>query len=148
MNKKFLLLLQNARSEQRVRTLRQTVLIKANFWPRVQHPCPYCASITSVPFRSGFYSFPIIKYGHISVMRFVCLPVLPGMLENPERSGTKRNGMEPEVIVPNIIDSRITVSMPILGLPTKKSKVLRFQICCTRTKAPFTRTNPGYFNPD
>ena len=40
--------------EIRVRTYRQTVLINANFWPRVQHQHPYCATITSgsVPFRS------------------------------------------------------------------------------------------------
>ena len=32
----------------------QTVLINANFWPRVRRLRPYCASITSVavPFRS------------------------------------------------------------------------------------------------
>ena len=33
--------------EIRVRTHRQTVLINANFWPRVQHPRPYCTTITS-----------------------------------------------------------------------------------------------------
>ena len=37
-----------------VRTRRRTVLINANFWLRVQHPRPYCTTITSgsIPFRS------------------------------------------------------------------------------------------------
>ena len=46
----------------RVRTHRQTVLINTNFWPRVQHPRPYCTTITSgsVLFHSGFYTFPVL----------------------------------------------------------------------------------------
>ena len=46
--------------EIRVHTHRWTVLINANFQPRVQHSRQYCTTITSssVPFHSGFYTFP------------------------------------------------------------------------------------------
>ena len=45
----------------RVRTQKQTVLINANFWPRVRDPRPYCTTITSgsVPFHSvSFLNVP------------------------------------------------------------------------------------------
>ena len=66
--------------EIRVRTLRQAVLINANFWPRVQCPRPYCASITSgsVPFRSvpGFIAsrkFQTRSRSTVASQQLLCL---------------------------------------------------------------------------
>ena len=54
--------------EIRVRTLRQTVPINARFWPRVQRPRPYCASITSVPSSVlGFIASPHTMIWQISL---------------------------------------------------------------------------------
>ena len=33
----------------------------------------------------------------------------------------------------DVVEDSIPCCVPTIGLPTKKSKVLRFQICCTRT---------------
>ena len=53
--------------EIRVRTQKRTVLINANFWPFVQHPHPYCTTITSrsVPFLR-VPGFPASHYRPLS----------------------------------------------------------------------------------
>ena len=70
--------------------------------------------------RSAF-----IRWSSLCTGKTWILPCLPATLKQSDGTQTRKE---------SIFKHLFWLLMTMIGLPTKKSKVLRFQICCTTTK--------------